>query len=294
MRKPHIILVKPNTKKAFDTIRKLYESKGWTVDKKKIDSRFLRAWPPVKGGSVCKPDIPLKNLPLGEKRSKDQYPTDVYRAIRILAVNPENVHPYGSYTFLAQPYAGDIDFYERFSLCPEGCTRAKAIEMVAEIIRKLFRRVHETPGVYFGDIKIGNDRIILKIFLQPHWGTIQGNSSDNGVNVISFQYEKVKNDIMFMHNNQLISDEDAKNLAQHISPNISVSSLIALKEVMRNIGILRWTYDEVMNGKKIINKVREITLEQAIDSCKQENGNFLSLNQISGYLSMVNISNLLI
>jgi len=213
--------------------------------------------------------IPISTKYLLKKKTKTQYPQDVYRALKIIAVVPENIRFYGSNTFRAQPYPGDIDAYEKIELCPKGCSRKEALNQSAKLVQDLIRKFTAVPGVYLGDTKICNDKAILQYVIKKHWGIAGPNKKDNGIAVYDFDSKKVKEDLQEMLKRGLITDKDYHKLIPFVKPHITIAMFLEMREILRNIVVLRWDYDELMKGEKILPGNRKITLAEAIDNCKQ-------------------------
>jgi len=218
-----------------------------------------------------KQDFPVDKDLVTRKKRKDMMTDDFFKAVRLISYNPDHVRFYGSATFRAQPYPGDIDLYEKIRLCYKNpCDRRQALQSASTLIQALVYKIIKTPGVYLGDVKICHDRIIFTIVSRKYWGVAGPNKRNNALQVNFFDSKKVHNDLKFMLDQKLIDLKTYEALKKLAKPHITIGDFLNMKEILRNIVILRWTTNEILDGIKVLSAGRKISLEEALNDCKQE------------------------
>lgn len=145
---------------------------------------------------------------------------------------------FGSYAYSAQPFASDIDMRSVVIGC---CTQEVIFKKMKKILQDIPKKLSKKRGVYFGEIKVGYDmRYFIDIDNSQFSDVIENLYYDKLLSVN--EYNKIMN--LYENNDKNSRDE--------------------LKEIIRNLYILRWSRDEIIKGFKILKGNKKITLLQAM------------------------------
>lgn len=183
-------------------------------------------------------------------KTKDDYTKSAKKALAIIAINPEDIHPYGSASYKAQPYPGDLDASEIIGVC---CSKEKAINELEKGLIDVVENIEDTPGYYLGDIKLGLD-LIFNINIGQF------------VDGILYDYDSIEirrhiNDLFI---NGYLTEKEAEDLLFFVKNNITQDEHDILSELIRNLIIVRWTGDDIINGYVILPGNRKITIKEAL------------------------------
>ncbi len=205
-----------------------------------------------------------KPYPLG-------YTKEIVQNIILIAHNPEEARPFGSYLYRSQPYPGDIDLFEGdIPVCKGKCSDDQADKSASKIFKDVILRVAKTKGVYLGDIKLGKD-VELYIVLTAEKGisgnlrytTLPPDRDFKKVQLKEFDIEHNKKVIDYVLSEDLISKESHKELYQILDnddyPFLKLSKFF---EKIRQLLTLRWSFKEIQQGYKLLGNSK-FTMEEA-------------------------------
>lgn len=185
--------------------------------------------------------------------SPKAYTKQQKKAISEVALDNNN-EPFGSATYQIQKYPSDLDTHEVIEI--KG-TRDDAVKFMKKKFLELVDRVYKNKDCFVGETKVGKDDIFEKL----NYGYLE-----NGY-IRKYDYKKVLNQINFLYDNKIINDNTYKEFIELLKPNdiINVDDFDKLAEYVRNKITLRWNYDDVKRGFKLLDNDRKITLDKAIN-----------------------------
>jgi hypothetical protein len=218
---------------------------------------------------------------LGTK-PKSSYTESQNKAIALVSLNENNVIPFGSFTYRAQQYPGDIDVMEQVPVC---CSKEEAIKVMEKGLKDLVKKIDKLRGYYLGDVKVGLD-LIYNIDI-GQW--------QNGV-LYNYDYESIVNQINYLHDNGYFNDIDYNQLINTIKIHPTHDEHDEFYEELRKHFVLRWSDKELLQGYKIVLPNRKITLKQAlehktmvkIDIWAPVNGKYL---EVSNFYILIELTN---
>ena len=150
---------------------------------------------------------------------------------------------YGSYLYSSQYFASDIDMRTMIIGC---CTPEVIFKQTEKILKSIPKKMARKRGVYFGEIKVGYD---LRFKLDV-------NDRDFIDNIIR------------LHNDNLLDNKQYNEIIK-LHKNSDENSTDELKEIIRNLYVLRWSKDEIKKGVKMMIGNKKITLLDAISQGTQ-------------------------
>lgn len=216
---------------------------------------------------------------------------------------------YGSYLYRNQPYPSDVDGTQQYTFCKNvPCSRTDAEKKLILLLKEVVSKILSTPDFYLGDIKAGVDteienviyiiqNVLYKDSIDPLWNAYLKKSKKKDIKRIShtfFDEDKIPQllihgyEVTFpkqkvidlwtdRYNKGIISDSTLEKLIRLIPGKIKgrsgIDQFFTYCEVVRNLLLLRWSDNEILQGFKMIGN-REISLNHAIKysvfySCKQ-------------------------
>lgn len=189
-----------------------------------------------------------KQYPIFEKVDSKNFPEEVKNAIKLIAFSYDNAIPFGSYTLKAQPYPGDIDVIEEVAEC---CSKKEAIKKIVKRFSQIVRKIKCQKNTFITEIKAGLDLLFYKIA----YDTI----------LLKFRPEKLKKYIIELYNKKLLSYEEFSEFVKILEKDsYTEEDYEELKNLIREKYIVRWTADEVLEGRKKLIGNRILTFEEAI------------------------------
>lgn len=186
------------------------------------------------------------------KRPLVSYPPDIFKNIQILTAHKgDKVIPFGSLTYRAQKYPGDIDLREDFIDC---CHPDEVVTKFAKYLRALVKKITARKNHYVTEIKAGIDERYDIDIGSCQNGVYQPNkevliSITNLYYTIGLLNDEEKNDIMDILGKKGTLGGDEYDL---------------MKFVWRERKILRWTSDEIIQGHKILPLNEKIYLHESL------------------------------
>jgi hypothetical protein len=188
---------------------------------------------------------------LFQTKTKESLSEDVVDAIETIMLDkrypPKLV---GSFNYVVHEYPADIDMFEYYEGC---CSTQEVARQVVVKIQDMIRRIATKRLTYLGDFKAGVDKRYA-INIGEH----------DGIRVKHYNTEHIKTRIRYLHNENLLTDDEIMEWLSLVVPSPSYLQHAALDKAVRSRYVLRWTSDEVLAGVKKLPLEHEITLEDAL------------------------------
>ena len=236
-----------------------------------------------KGGLLCKSiNLQIKNPLSFTKELKDN--------IKLLSVRPENTVIFGSFNYRVSLYPGDIDLMEDVSY--KG-TREHAAFLFAKAFTNTLKSIHKEKEHYVGETKAGIDeRFVIYI---GYW-----------INGILYFYDdqEVLKKVEKLYKDGLL-DLDKFKIMEELIKDINHDKWNLLYNTIRNLFTIRWSYEEVIKGYKILpGNVKKTLYEAFLDKIIMKfdiqlkiNGKFIEMSNFfilqnvleNGEIKMVNL-----
>lgn len=170
-------------------------------------------------------------------------------AILSIAINPKNIVEFGSWTYIHQPYFADMDLFEEVVVC---CSKNKLGEYMA---KKLQEIVMSLPNIYiFSELKAG---------LDERYNINIGSYVD--YKIIGFNEKKVKLDLLKLFQEELLTKKDYMHLKKLSTSPLTKTKWDELFKLLRDKYIIRWEKKEIINGYKILEGNKKISLIEALE-----------------------------
>lgn len=190
--------------------------------------------------------LPLKTQHILETKPKESYTNQINDSIKLISFSYDDSIVFGSFIYKSQPYPGDIDITEQIIEC---CDYNEASKKLVKAFQMIIKRIHGKKGVYLGDVKAGYDPIIFEFFYNRVYN--------------NFDKNKVKEELIKLKNDGYI--EDISDMLKLLNNKyFDEDNYLDLKDSIRKLYILRWNYNEIMKGYKILINNRKFTLQQGI------------------------------
>lgn len=203
------------------------------------------------------PDASLKRprvIDVFELRDMDLVSADIKRIVNLLTLKSETT-PVGSFKYKIFKYPGDIDIFEMVKGC---CTVHGVADSISTRIVNMIRRLELVDDVYFGDFKCGEDRRF-----KVNIGEIDVSGKDTKIK--GYNQSKVKDDIIKLYDQKLLSKTEAQTLIRLARPEpINVGHWETLNDAFREFYVLRWSEDELLASEKSLRGDESISLSEAI------------------------------
>jgi len=169
----------------------------------------------------------------------NSYSKDLDQAIRTIVDNKRNAEVFGSFVYRAQTFPGDVDIHEVVNMC---CSPKNTAKRMSLIMQQVVRRIKKTRGYYFSEVKSGNDKRFMLDINEP-------------------DYLDRVNDLK---KQKLISSDEYKALKLAVTTD-DEDQIEIIKEMIRNLHVLRWTENEILQGFKIMRGDKKITLARSMN-----------------------------
>lgn len=177
------------------------------------------------------------------------YSRKVIDEIERLAVDPDNIQPFGSYIYRYQKFPGDIDLVEPVMTD----SKEDTIKIFVKRIKEIVKDVTSRSTNFYSEIKCGIDGAY-----QINIGYLEGG--------IFYVDKDCLNNINNLNRNNLLEKEDYFNLHNILRHDIlDQDAWDFVIKVMRKYLVLRWTAKEVLKGIKKLRGNRTITLTKACE-----------------------------
>lgn len=214
-------------------------------------------------------------------RPESSYSQNVMKQIDMISFNKGvPAQPFGSYVYRLQKYPGDIDLVDVAIDCDNGPCRSEK-----EIIKKFSKRIKEivlnivkSKSHYYSEMKCGLDkRYIIKI----------GDMNDGILTTNTMYLKQIKK----LYDDCLLTDTEYYTIMGLEDGLINTQNgFDIITKILRNRYIIRWTANEIIQGKKELPGNKIITLEEAVSHetlCKIDmitiiNGRFVEITDVYG------------
>jgi len=184
---------------------------------------------------------PNKDInPFLSVRLADSYSKDVERNVRLLTFYPNgNAIIFGSAAYRIQTQPGDIDLLEEFK---DGHSLDACVSSFEENLKRVVTDILDSKLHYFSEFKAGTDDRYPQ---SDEIGELR-----NGIWTIN---PKLNSKVRKLYDDQLISENDFSIINSYLAPAFNFESNDYAYDVvfslLREYRILRWTADEILNGK---------------------------------------------
>jgi|SRR3989338_1667462 len=185
-----------------------------------------------------------------ELRTASDFTPQQKAAVDLITIQ-KDILPVGSIRYEAQKYPADIDIFEQYKLC---CSINQVSLNVAQQIQQIAQRVKDRNDVYFADFKAGFDNRY-----DVNLGEVTNNQ------IIDYNPALIRRDIENLLAQGLLTQTQYNNLIQMVKDNPSLQEFNALYEAFRELNLLRWSLDEILQGYKVVSGNKKIFLDQALN-----------------------------
>lgn len=168
---------------------------------------------------------------------RDEYTSETIKAIRTVTSKMETL-PVGTFKYKIFKYPGDIDIFESIDGC---CTFNRSKIYATLEIQKIIRKIRHNSDFIFTDFKAGYDNR-FKIYT----GFMEAGQ------IVDYDPFLIRRDIDNLFKAGLLSESECCNLMNLVEDYPDINKFIALNEELRNLWLIRWSEDEILNGFKIL------------------------------------------
>ncbi|CAH6419307.1 Hypothetical protein HVR_LOCUS509 [uncultured virus] len=184
------------------------------------------------------------------KRTDQDFSNEVISIIRTVTAKM-NTLPVGTFKYKIFKYPSDIDIFEKLEGC---CTFNNAKLNASQAIQHIvYNVVNNRSGIIlFTEFKAGYDDR-FKIYT----GNINGTVEDHNPIII-------RRDITNLYQAQLLSCVEYQEFMALVKDNPSINDVILLNEKIRDLWVIRWTAEEILNGYKTLRGNYKLFLDVAL------------------------------
>ena len=187
----------------------------------------------------------LKNKP------RSSYTKEVNNAIKIVSTNFLESIPFGTYIYKGSPFPSDIDVMEVIKVC---CTIDETIKEMKNKLQKIVKDISLTTNIYIPEIKTGLDGRFMLIGL--------GNYKIDKLK--DYNSNLVKTQLKILFDKDLLSESEYIELSNLATENITREKWEILYNYLRELWILRWKPEEIIQGFKWLRGNVKKTLNDAL------------------------------
>lgn len=173
-------------------------------------------------------------------RDPEDYPEKLKFTLEQITIN-EIPTVVGSTAYLQHKYPSDVDVFEDVTVSQN---KENALKYYAKSFQNIIQKINVNKKLFFTDLKIGED---------PRFVYDVSNSTMSDRKKKAYE----------LYRNNLIDDEEYVHLMKHVAENSS--DKLKYKMILRKYLVLRWSPEEVLEGKKVLVGDVFITLEKAIN-----------------------------
>jgi hypothetical protein len=181
-------------------------------------------------------------------------PKEINDEIKLLTFNKKDpqIRIYGSFEYIIQKYAADIDLTENYEL--KG-TKKSTILNFEKSLRKIVKQMLSRPDHWFAEFKTGYDsRYNIDI------GVLKNGHYKVDANLYSNTAKMLKKGLLTQEESKLIFD----SINSTLKNSFNSDAYDVIFNIFRRRKILRWTRQEIENKKKELPLGKIITLSQAL------------------------------
>lgn len=197
---------------------------------------------------------------LKQLKPRSAFTDEMNEDIRLISINYDNAIPFGSISYKAQKYPGDLDIIEVFKVC---CTREKAIKRMAEELRRINKDImskrRHTQRVYFGELKAGLDtRYMFNI------GRYVEDYRTKQSHLVDYDRDLINVRLNLLLEADLLDLKDYNAMMKVVKVRPTKEEHEKLHKLLRAHFILRWSDEEISRGFKKLPGGLKMTLEEAL------------------------------
>lgn len=188
------------------------------------------------------------------RKKTTDYKEETLKFLSLLTIKEKYVLR-GSHTYLDQKYPIDIDLSEYLYVDLnkiKNRDKKECFWLTDKISNLIVKLQLKYPDIIFLEFKVGNDyRFNIDI----------GEIDYKYKKVKNFNYESIKKHIKELFKNKNITKKDLNYLEEIVDINISIKKWKLLNNFFRSKSVLRWTMDEMLKQKKILDHGKIIHLQ---------------------------------
>lgn len=173
-----------------------------------------------------------------KQRTFSDLDNQTINAIRSVTLNM-NTFPVGTFKYKLFSYPGDIDIFETIEEC---CSYGGSKLKVAAKLQKLICKTLQNPDILFVEFKAGYDNR-FKIYT----GTINDDRDYE-----DFYPVIVRRDLTNLYEMNLLTHEEYEEFIYLSRDDTYFEDILLLNEKLRSLWTVRWSYNEILQGYKIL------------------------------------------
>jgi len=187
-----------------------------------------------------------------QKRNPVGFTKSVHKAVNMVTFSDKTI-PVGSYRYRVHSYPSDIDIFEVVRKC---CNVKKVTSEIAKKFKTIARNISKDNTVFLGDFKAGIDHKLLF-----DYGDI---IYEKPIRVSGYNNTLVLSKLKSFKKEGWISNDEYKRISKLVIPNIDVATFAKLHNELRELYLVRWTLNELKDGKKILKSGDILNMEEAV------------------------------
>src|SRR5690606_339545 len=183
-------------------------------------------------------DTKLYDKILFASKGKDLLPPNIKKKLQLISLDYDKARIIGSFNYKIQLFPGDIDIYEEVDLMANEDFRKEFVKGIQKIVKDY----KKSPQHYFMELKCGIDE---RYALRP-------GQFDKEKNAYKY-YETFEYHIKELESSNLLSTEQTNHilsLFQNLKETGNFTIHYEIKEIMRQLSVVRWNYNEIIKNKK--------------------------------------------
>ncbi len=192
--------------------------------------------------------VPSIEEVLAERKLSD-YDIPTQRVISLLTTSP-SILPVGSAKFKVHAYPSDLDLFERFEDC---CTVNEVRFKLRRRLQDIVRNISCFSDIFLGDFKAGYDR---------RFNLYLGDIVDGSI--VDYSPSLIRRDLTNLRYQGALPEEKYYELMNLVKEKPSLEDFQQLSTEIRNLYVLRWTPEEILQGYKFLPPNGRIWLEDAL------------------------------
>jgi len=186
-----------------------------------------------------------------DTRGPETYNQDINQAIDIITLDPSQKPTIvGSFQYRVHKYPSDIDMLEYYQIC---CDIPTAKKQIVKRFKQMAQRIKNNPKVYLSDFKSGKDTR-FDIFI----GDKQNNT------IIDYNYDDIIQQFNSLFEKKLLTNTQMNNLLTLLHKDPTIKQWEELHEALRMLYTVRWSINELLNGKKVLPGNKTFLLADAV------------------------------
>jgi hypothetical protein len=180
--------------------------------------------------------VPSIEEVLAERKLSD-YDIPTQRVISLLTTSP-SILPVGSAKFKVHAYPSDLDLFERF----EDCFTVNEVRFkLRRRLQDIVRNISCFSDIFLGDFKAGYDR---------RFNLYLGDIVDGSI--VDYSPSLIRRDLTNLRYQGALPEEKYYELMNLVKEKPSLEDFQQLSTEIRNLYVLRWTPEEILQGYKFL------------------------------------------